>query len=84
MGRGFESHPDHRYKLVSIDLTGFFVTLCRQSVAKQKNTQEMNLGHLNAYFIGFIINRIIRDLTGLSYALGSVEYLALSSKLIIS
>lgn len=44
----------------------------------------MNLGYLKACFIGFIINRIIRDLTGLSYALGSAEYLALSSKFIIA
>lgn len=44
----------------------------------------MNLGYLKACFIGFIINRIIRDLTGLSYAPGSVEYLALSSRLIIT
>ena len=44
----------------------------------------MNLGYLKTSFIGFIINRIIRDLTGLSYALGSVEYLALSSRLIIT
>lgn len=45
----------------------------------------MNLGYLKTCFIiGFIINRIIRDLTRLSYALGSVEYLALSSKFIIS
>ena len=44
----------------------------------------MNLGYLKTCFIGFIINRIIRDLTGLFHALSSVEHLALSSKFIIA